>query len=93
MAVVQLQANIVIAVFRDVPTVAAARAKYPHLRGKRLEPGFHPVGSRFTGGVFTPPVVAPVVEVESEVVLALRELADEIGPVAVAKINTRFGAP
>jgi hypothetical protein len=40
---------------------------------------------------FTIPVRVPVPEPESTIVLALRDLADDVGPTAVAKINTRFG--
>ncbi len=55
MAVVQIEGGVVVAVFRDVPNVGAARKKYPALAGAHLVAGDHPPGMRFKAGKFTPP--------------------------------------
>lgn len=55
MAVVQIEGGVVVAVFRDVLNVGAARKKYPALAGAHLVAGDHPPGMRFKAGKFTPP--------------------------------------
>ena len=92
MTVVHIQAGKVIAVFRDVETVADARAKYPHLKGKRLEVASHPPGTLFANGAFTIP--APTVkppEIERAEIRAIRALADAADPAVKATVIAILG--
>ena len=47
MAVVKIEGDEVVAVFRDVATPAEALEKYPALAGSHLEAGDHPPGTRY----------------------------------------------
>jgi len=94
MAVVVIEEGRVVGTFLDVTDVPEAMNKYPHLRGDgvHLERGNHSAGTLFDGATFTAPPVPPKPpKQESDVVWALRELAGEIGPAAVALILERFG--
>lgn len=94
MAVAHIQAGQIVASFRDVETLAQAREKYPHLKGKTLVVTDHPPGMRYSGGQFSAPPSAPrPVEPEPPVIRALRALARHIGPDAVAVVNADLGEP
>lgn len=91
MAVVQIEKGKVVATFRDVANAAEAREKYPHLARAVLIGGDHAPGTEWDGTRFTAPVLTPAPREESAVILALRDLADELGPVARAKLEGRLG--
>jgi len=92
MAVVEIAGGKVIATYQDVADVAEALEKYPHLSVAQLAMGNHPEGTLFANGAFTPPVIpSRPPAAENPVILGMRDLADDIGPAAVAKIEQRFG--
>jgi len=77
MAVVIIEGGVVIGAHRDVPTMAAARRKYPHLKGALLKVGDYPPGTLFANGKFTDPpqsarAVRPVSKLQ--IVRALRAI-------------------
>jgi len=90
MAVVKIERGEVVQTWRDVSDVAAAVAKYG-LDPANLVEGDHAPGTLWDGTTFTIPVRTPVVEPENQVIQALRDLADDLGPQHAAKINSRFG--
>lgn len=91
MAVVLVLNGIVVQTWRDVKTVQDAVDKYD-LSPTGLHEANHPPGTQYDGTVFYTPIRPPApVEPESDVVLALRDLADELSPRAAAKMVARFG--
>ena len=90
MAVVKVVNGVVIQTWRDVETVLDAVDKY-NLDPSELYVGNYPPGTQYDGTSFYAPTRPPKPKREPDVLLALRELADEMGPRAVAKMNARFG--
>lgn len=95
MAVVKIESGEVVQVWQDVVNVAAAVAKYG-LDPATLVEGDHPPGTLYDGAVFTAPERTPTPEEESQVIQALRDLADAIddtnpGARAGDDIIARFG--
>lgn len=93
MTVVVIEDGKVVLTLRDVKNVTAARKKYPHLVGAYIVNGDYVSGTLFANGKFTaPPDPAPVRHAENPLILAIRDLADDVGPLTVAKIEARFGS-
>ena len=90
MAVVKIENGVVVQTWRDVEDVAAAVAKYG-LDPVDLVEGDHAPGTLYDGTTFTAPEPTPIVETESEILSALRDLADDLGQQHAAKIIARFG--
>ncbi len=90
MPVVKIENGEVVQVWRDVADIPAAVAKYG-LNPAALVEADHPPGTLYDGSVFTPPAPTPVSELESPLLTALRDLADDLGSQHAAKINARFG--
>ncbi len=93
MAVVIIEGGVVVLTLRDVKTVAAARKKYPALSNKMVVVGDKPSGTKFANGKFTVPAPkTPVATPESDLALAIRDLADLVGAEARAAVEVRIGS-
>ena len=93
MAVVIVEDGKVVQVLRDVKNVTAARKKYPHLRTAYLVSADELPGTLFAAGKFTAPAIIPrAPKPESDVILALRDLAEYFGPETKAKLEERLGS-
>lgn len=92
MAVVEIQGSEVVTLLLDVKTVKEARAKYPHLANATLVASNRMPGTRYVSGRFSAPIIVPPKpQPESDVILAMRDLADAVGPAASAKLEARLG--
>ncbi len=93
MAVVIIESGEVVLTLKDVHTVASARKKYPHLAAAMVVVGDKPAGTLFANGKFTVPASKTREPLpESNLALAIRDLAEAAGPEMVAKIETRIGS-
>ena len=95
MPVMRIKGGVVVQVYRDVDTLAQARKKYSGLKGLgagALKVGGHPPGTRFVGQTAHPPPPSPPPE-ESSSTLAIRAIAQAVGPGVTATIDAILGPP
>lgn len=91
MSVVMIENGKVVMTFKDVSDETSAKKKYPYLVDKEVVTGDYPPGTLWDGEKFTTPVFEAVEEAESELQLALRDLAEDLGPQHKAKLEARLG--